>query len=228
MATAPNTESLISDVNGKNRTGTAVSTNIIVEVDGNAVGAIQQLSVNENRKITMIDEVGTDGHVDSVPSSSTNITGSCQRTRFDGLRMGQAFSRGWVHVKSQRIPFDIVIKDIFLSSDPNTVLITVIKNVWISKISYSYRANDFVIVEDMDWEAEDIFSKINNNNAVTNIDGARNFVIDSLNPFERAADRGDRRLRCGPFRYIVSPKHVGGASQDCVLAGDRFFAPVRI
>ena len=77
MATAPNTESLISDVNGKNRTGTAVSTNIIVEVDGNAVGAIQQLSVNENRKITMIDEVGTDGHVDSVPSSSTNITGSC-------------------------------------------------------------------------------------------------------------------------------------------------------
>lgn len=193
MAVAPNTQSLISDASGNNRTGTHVSTNIIIEVDGNAVGAVKELSVREQRPIAMIDEVGTDGHVDSVPQRSTNVTGSCQRTRFDGLRIAQAFSRGIIHVKAQRIPFDIVIKDIFLSSDPNTVLLTVIKNVWISNISVSYRAEDFVIVETMDWEAEDIFSTLNNNNAAISVGGARQITVQKLNPFEQAADRGDRR-----------------------------------
>lgn len=190
---APNTQSIIEDQDGRNRTGTSVSTNIIIEVDGNPVGAIKSLNVDESRTITQIDEVGTDGHIDSVPSKSTNISGSCQRVRYDNLRIAAAFSRPYIHVAAQRIPFNIVIKDIFASSDPNTVLITTIKNVWISKISYTYSADDFVIIENMDWEAETIYSQINNNNAVTNVDGARNLPLQTVNPFELAADRGDRR-----------------------------------
>src|SRR5690606_42104236 len=94
---APNTGSITTAEGGRNRTGTAVSTNIIIEVDGNAVGAIQSLSIKETRQIATIDEVGTDGHIDSVPSKSTDITVTCQRTRFDNLRVAAAFSRGFIH-----------------------------------------------------------------------------------------------------------------------------------
>lgn len=200
---APNTGSLTTAFEdpSRNRTGTHVSTNIIIEVAGNAVGAIRQLSVNEARTIAMIDEVGTDGHIDSVPQKSTDISGSCQRTRFDGLRMAQAFSRPYVHVAAQRIPFDIVIKDIFAATgatpgevDAAATLVTTIRNVWISKISVTYRADDFVIVEDMDWQAEHIYTTLGANNSAANgVPGARSLSLDPASPFEVAADKGDRR-----------------------------------
>jgi len=171
-----NTGSIIQGEAGENKTFTSVSTNIIIKVGDTPVGAIRSLSVNENRRISMIDEVGTDGHVDSVPSQSTNITGSCQRTRFNNLRMAAAFSRGYVHVHSQRIPFDIDIIDIFAGSDPGTHITTTIKNVWISKISYTFRSDDFVIVEDMDWEAEAISSIL----GVVKIAKKNGFILDII------------------------------------------------
>jgi hypothetical protein len=197
----PATGSILTGEGDINRTGTHVSTNIIIEVDGNAIGAVRQLSINEARRITQIDEVGTDGHIDSVPSQSTNITGSCQRTRFDGLRITAAFSRPFIHVAAQRIPFDLVIKDLFSATgashdvDPDgaTVLFTTLKNVWISKVSSTYRSDDFVIVDDMDWEAEHIYSRVAEANVVQAVTGGRQIPSLSLNSFEQAADRGDRR-----------------------------------
>jgi len=198
----PATGSKLTGEGDINRTGSHVSTNIIIEVNGNAVGAVKQLSINEARRITQIDEVGTDGHIDSVPSQSTNITGSCQRTRFDGLRITAAFSRPYIHLAAQRIPFDIVIKDLFAATgaahgaDPNeaTVLFTTLKNVWISKVSSTYRSDDFVIVDDMDWEAEHIYSRVvSGANVVGAITGGRQIPGLSLNSFEQAADRGERR-----------------------------------
>lgn len=189
----PNTGSKLTGEGTENRTGTHVSTNIIVEVGTEAVGAIRQLSVTETRRITQIDEVGTDGHIDSVPSQSTNITGSCQRTRFDNLRIAAAFSRGYVHVAAQRIPFDIVIKDLFAGGDEASILITTIKNVWISKIASTVRADDFVIVDDMDFEAEHIYSTLASGNAIPGVTGGRNLVIGPTSQYERDADKGDRR-----------------------------------
>lgn len=191
---APNTGSITETQEGFNRTGTHVSTNIIIEVGGNAVGAVKSLNVTESRSIATIDEVGTDGHIDSVPSKSTDVTGSCNRTRFDNLRIAAAFGRSYVHVAAQRIPFDIRIIDTFAGPDPASQLVTVIDNVWISKISYSYKADDFVIVEDMDWTAERIYTILGaNSNAVPGAAGGRNLPITQLDPFERQADRGDRR-----------------------------------
>lgn len=191
---APNTGSITTAEGGRNRTGTAVSTNIIVEVDGNAVGAIQTLSVQEQRSIATIDEVGTDGHIDSVPNQSTNITLNCTRTRFDNLRVAAAFSRGFIHAHSQRIPFDVVIKDIFAGDDPSTTLVTTIKNCWINQISYEYKSQDFVIAETMNLTAEHIFTTLGaNNNAVPAAAGGRNLPIGDSNAFELSADRGDRR-----------------------------------
>jgi hypothetical protein len=160
MVTAPNTQSTLALPNGVNKTSTAVSTNIIIYVNETPVGAVQQLRINETRQIKMIDELGTDGHIDSVPTKSTDIKGSCERIRFDRLRIAEAFSRGFVHVASQVYPFDIVIID-KQKRDQGSQISTVIKNVWITNISYTYSANDWVISDSMDWEAETIFSILN-------------------------------------------------------------------
>ena len=196
-----NTNTQLLDANGSNRTATHLSTNIIIKVDGNVVGAVKSLDVNESRSIKMIDEVGTDGHIDSAPQSSTNISGSCSRTRFDRMRIAEAFGRPFLHVKSQRIPFDIEIQDIFHDSDPNNAIITVIQNVWIKEIRYTYSADDFIIVDNMSWEAENIYSVMNNNNVVSAVgNGRANPII--LNAYEAQADSG---------------KYLGALDAACLL-----------
>lgn len=158
MAQAPNTQSTLTFESGKNRTSTALSTNIIIKVEGGAViGAIQTLTVNEKRTLKMIDEVGTDGHIDSAPNHSTNISGTCNRIRFDGARVAEAFGRDFIHVSSQAYPFDIVIMDRSRTAEADRIT-TVIKNVWINGIDTSYSADNWVIVENMSWEAETIYS----------------------------------------------------------------------
>lgn len=164
MANAPNTSSTLTLPSGINKTSTGISTNIIIMVNNTAVGAIQSMAISEKRGIKMIDEVGTDGHIDSVPNVSTNITGSCQRVRFDKLRITEAFSRGFVHVQSQVFPFDIVILDKQKAATGSQIS-TVIKNVWISGLDYTYQISDWVITDTMTWEAETIFSILNNGNS---------------------------------------------------------------
>jgi hypothetical protein len=160
VTNAPNTSSTLALPGGVNKTSTSLSTNIIILVNNTPVGAVQSLAINEKRAIKMIDEVGTDGHIDSAPNQSTNITGSCTRVRFDRLRIAEAFSRGFIHVASQVYPFDIVILD-KQKRDRGSQISTVIKNVWISGIDYTYQVNDWVITDTMSWEAEQIFSILN-------------------------------------------------------------------
>jgi hypothetical protein len=197
----PHTGSLIDD-KGRNTTRTGVSTQIVIQVDGNPIGAIQSLSWNENRPIHMVDEVGTDGHVDSVPKSSTNITGDCNRVRFDNLRMAAAFSRGFIHVSAQRIPFDILILDVFAADenpadgsfdDTDNIVTTIIKNVWISKLGVTLQSSDFVIAETMSWEAETIYSYLGQGQNVVPAPNARPLPIIDNDAFEKQADIGKRR-----------------------------------
>lgn len=183
MANAINTGSTLS-LDNANKTSTAIATNIIIMVNNTAVGAIQSMAISEKRGIKMIDEVGTDGHIDSVPNVSTNITGTCQRVRFDKLRIAEAFSRGFVHVASQVYPFDIVILDKQKRAQ-GAQISTVIKNVWISGIDYTYQANDWVITDSMTWEAETIFSVLG---------GGSNPNSAGGNPVAGHSERGDVRF----------------------------------
>lgn len=160
MAISPNTQSTLTLPSGVNKTSTSISTNIIILVNDVPVGAVQSLQVNEKREVKMIDELGTDGHIDSVPTRSTNISGSCQRIRFDRLRISEAFGRGFLHVASQVYPFDIVILD-KQKRDQGSQISTVIKNVWITGIDYQYQADNWIITDTMQWEAETIFSVLN-------------------------------------------------------------------
>lgn len=184
-----NTNSTLLGPDGLNKTSTAISTNIIIKVGPHAVGAVQDLKINENRGIQTIDEVGTDGHIDSVPNKSTDISGSCRRIRFDRMRIAEAFGRGFVHVASQRVPFDIVIIDNW-NGDGESAIITTIKNVWIESISYGFAAGDWIISDDMNWKAETIYSTLANGNAATGGEINRPLAVDSI---ERATDVGGRR-----------------------------------
>ena len=196
----PHTGSILTDA-GRNVTRTGVSTEIIIQVDGNPIGAIQSISYKEDRNIHMIDEVGTDGHIDSVPQKSTDISGDCTRVRFDNLRMASAFSRGFIHAASQRIPFDIVILDIFAADESDAdgfngsdnVITTVIKNVWIRNLGVTYTVSDFVISETMSWVAEHIYSYLGQGQNVVPAANARQIPIIDNDTFERATDIGQRR-----------------------------------
>lgn len=187
----PQTQSIIENANGSNRTGTALSTHIVIRVGLNPVGAIQNIDIKEDRTVTPIDEVGTDGHIDSAPTKSTNISGTCRRIRYDRLRVAEAFSRGFIHAKSQRVPFDIDIFDKW-NGDNENMIVTTIKNVWITGIDYAYAADNFLITDNMSWMAEDISSTIQGNNAA--IGGARGLVLQTDSEgIEQQTDRGLRR-----------------------------------
>lgn len=193
-AVYPQTGTAFTNGAGKNRIGAALSTNIIIKVGDSPIGAIQNITVNENRAIQMINEVGTDGHVDSAPRASTEITGNCTRIRFDRLRMAEAFSRGFVHVHSQRYPFDIDIIDTW-RGDGSSQILTVIRQVWIQSISYSYTADNFVISEQMSFTAEAIESHMvqSGQNVTSAAEGGGRSLTFFSDAIERAADVGSRR-----------------------------------
>ena len=186
---APNTGSITQQANGNDGTFVQLSTNIVVRVGAVAVGAIQSIEYTEQRTVTAIDEVGTDGHIDSAPTASTNITGSCQRIRFDRARVTEAFSRGFLHLHAQRIPFDIDIYDIS-NGDGSTAIITTIKNVWFNNLAVTMSATNWLITENAGFMAESIYSTLNGGNAATG--GLLGANIMQLNSIERAADMGKR------------------------------------
>ena len=191
MTQATNTNSTLTYPGGQNKTSTAISVNILITVrspTGNIpVGAIQTLSVSETRNIKMINEISTDGSIDSTPDSSTVITGSCDRIRFDRLRITEAFGRGFLHVASQAYPFDIVIFDKQKLAQGSQIS-TVIKNVWIKSLDYSYSSSDWVIMDRMTWQAEKIFSILNNGSSTPAAQGGEIAIPFSNIPVERAAD----------------------------------------
>jgi len=203
MASYPQTGSTIQLPSGVNSTSTAISTNILIAVRNPStggytpVGAVQTLDISEDRSVKFISEVGTDGQIDSVPNQSTKITGTCTRIRFDKLRIAEAFDRSFMHVSAQVYPFDIIIYDKQKYAVGSQVA-TVIKNVWIKRIGYKYDANDWVITDNMTWEAETIFSTVNGGPAA--VGGQLNlkpFGINNPNWIERQTDSGANGRRGG-------------------------------
>lgn len=190
----PQTQSIIEGPGGSNRTGTQISPMIVLRVGPNPVGAVQSMTINETRNVQAIDEVGTDGHIDSAPTKSTDISGSCRRVRYDRLRISEAFSRGFVHVKSQRIPFDIDIYDKW-NGDNENMIVTTIKNVWITGINYTYSADNWIVIDDMNWMAEDISSSLGGDGVrVAATGGARGLILQTDTAgIEAQTDRGQRR-----------------------------------
>jgi hypothetical protein len=181
-----------------NITATSIATNILITVRNPTapggyvpVGAVQSMAISERRPLKMVDEVGTDGHIDSVPNQSTNITGTCTRVRFDQLRIAEAFDRSFLHAASQVYPFDIIVFDKQKFATGSQIQ-TVIKNVWISGIDYTYQVSDWVITDTMTWEAETIFSMTLGGNpaAQGGYNQIQSFQQGNTNWIEVATDEG--------------------------------------
>ena len=192
MALYPQTGSQLYNDDGSNRTGTSLSTMIVVLVNNNPVGAIQTLSISERRSVKMIPEIGLDGFVDSAPNQATEISGNCTRVRLDRMRATEAFSRGFIHLASQRIPFDIQIIDRFVGASMDEAIVTMVRNVWLTDVSTDYSASDYVIADKISWKAEQIFSYIQGNGSAAATGGTRGMPLQ-IDSVERSTDIGGRR-----------------------------------
>lgn len=190
MVFRSNTGSTIVSPNGANVTSTAISTMCLITVGPNTIGAVQDLSVSERRDVKMVNEIGTDGSIDSVPTASAVFTGNCTRVRFDGMRVAEAFGRSYTHVMSQRFPFDITLIDRW-KGDGNASVITILHNCWITSIDWSLGADNWIISDKMAFVFERISSTLAGGPAATG--GVNTIPLATNAPtsdIEKAADTG--------------------------------------
>lgn len=141
-----------SNINAGHRTNSGLSTQIIIKVFNNPVGALQQLSVAQNRPLQRIQEIGTDGVIEIVPNSATTFELTANRIVFDQLRLPESFSREFRFINAQRVPFDIDVIDIS-GTDPNSPddtqnqSIMTYKNCWFTRYETPYTADNYIITE---------------------------------------------------------------------------------
>lgn len=141
-----------TNVNAGHRTNSGLSTQIIIKVYNSPVGALQQLSVAQNRPLQRISEIGTDGVIEIVPNAATTFELTANRIVFDQLRLPESFSRGFRFIAAQRVPFDIDVIDIS-GTDPNSPsddskkVIMTYKNCWFTRYETPYAADNYIITE---------------------------------------------------------------------------------
>nr|BDD46263.1 hypothetical protein 95 [bacterium] len=189
MATYPRTGSILDST-----TRTALSTQIIIMVNNEPVGAVQSFAESQDRSNKRIAEVGTDGTVELVPQSPANITLTINRIAFDGLNITEAFSRGFRNIQAQRIPFDIVVIDQFTGTGDDAI-ITTYHNCWFNKIGRTYNAEDYIITEDCGVDVEYV-SSLRGGDAVVlsqGTGGGRQLAGTQFDEVEGWADSGVRR-----------------------------------
>jgi hypothetical protein len=188
MATYPKSGSVLDGT-----TRTALSTQILILVNNEPVGAVQSFQETQNRQIKRIREVGTDGVIEAVPDSSADVDLTITRIVFDGLSLPEAFSRGFKNLKAQRIPFDIVVIDQYTGTDDDAV-ITTYQNCWFKTLSKTYSSENYVISETANVLVETVRT-IRGGEAValSQGTGGGRQVPTQLDDVELLADSGARR-----------------------------------
>lgn len=175
-------------------TRTSLSTQVIIMVNNEPVGAVQSFSETQQRSNTRITEIGTDGTVEVVPQKAAEITLQVKRIAFDGLSVTEAFARGFRNIQAQRIPFDIVVIDQFTGTGDDAI-VTTYHNCWFNNISKAYDTSNYIITEDCSVDVEYI-STLRGGEAVAlsaGAGGARQLEGTQYDSVEGAADSGARR-----------------------------------
>jgi hypothetical protein len=188
MATYPRTGSILDST-----TRTALSTQILIMVNNEPVGAVQSFQESQSRPAKRIAEIGTDGTVEIVPQEIAKFNLTVDRIVYDGLSVTESFSRGFRNVQAQRIPFDIVVIDQYTGTDDDAV-ITTYENCWFTSISKTYSADNFIITENVAIEVENIRT-LRGGEAVAlsqGVGGSRQ-VPTQIDEVELLADSGVRR-----------------------------------
>ena len=176
-----------TNINAGHRTNSGLSTQIIIKVYNNPVGALQQLSVNQARPLQRIPEIGTDGVIEIVPSGATTFELTANRIVFDQLRLPESFSKEFRFINAQRVPFDIDIIDIS-GAQPNSGaepgnarqhVVMTYKNCWFTSYQTPYAADNYLITETATLWCETAYL------AKTGRDGPKNGI---LRPLETLGD----------------------------------------
>ncbi|MHA2069945.1 MAG: hypothetical protein ACXABY_36740 [Candidatus Thorarchaeota archaeon] len=164
-------------------TQTGLSTQILVQVDGQGVGAIQTMGVAQSRGLQRVAEIGTDGVIELVPNSMTLVSITVNRIVFDKKRMTESFQRGFMNIHAQRIPFDILVFDFQqaqsntdptvgkanvpgldlissfdVGSDEEGIITHVYENCWFESLTTNYQASDYIVAEDATIQCEFVHS----------------------------------------------------------------------
>ncbi|MFA5023438.1 MAG: hypothetical protein WC523_00575 [Patescibacteria group bacterium] len=196
--TFPNTGSAVN-VRAPN---TGLSTQIIIKVSGTAVGALQRLTVTQNRPLERIKEVGTDGVIEIVPNGPTTFELSASRIVFDQVRLPEAFLRGFRFINAQRLPFDIEILDMSSVKTPGTdisnapeIVVATYKNCWFTTYSTPYTADNYVITEEATMWCETAYiSSPTGEFDIPNSGGARGLQSQTdTSTIEHSVNSGSRR-----------------------------------
>ena len=146
----PNTQTTVDSTG----TSTGLSTQIIIQINDVAVGALQSFQVAQARGLNRVKEIGTDGVIEIVPQQATEFTITANRLVFDQLRLPEAFQRGFRFINAQRIPFEIKVFDVGQSdplsadpaADPNVIVMTY-TGCWFSDYSTPFNADNYLITE---------------------------------------------------------------------------------
>lgn len=199
MASYPYTGTLFDSeaVTGA-KTRTNLSTQIVVYVNNQPVGAIQDFQERQQRTIKKITEVGTDGIIESVPQSATTITLTVRRIVFDGLSLPESMARGFRNIHAQRIPFDIVVIDRFTGTEEEGgAIVTTYHNCWFESLGKSYTTGDYTITEDATLSVEAISTERNGAPIASSqgVGGGRDLGSEGrqIDSVEQAADYGTYR-----------------------------------
>lgn len=176
-----------STMNSKISTG--LSTQIIIKAGTETVGAIQSLSVKQNRPLERIKEIGLDGVLEIVPKSITDVTLDVNRIVFDQLSISEAFARGFVNLKSQRIPFEILVID-RTGGDGNLSILHTYTNCWFTSMNIDYKSADYIIAQSATIWAEDVSTTRNGENATGGGPRGINYQEEQR---ERDTDKGSFR-----------------------------------
>jgi hypothetical protein len=167
---------------------TGLATQIIISVEGEHVGAIQSLQITHTRNNSGIKEVGLDGFLEIVPNQPTTYDVSVERIVFDRLRLPEAFARGFINIKSQVLPFDILILDRSNGDGEGLIKHTLI-NCWFKSYVHKYASNDYILTESGSLTCEDIATSLGNTGESAVQGGARGIVYQ-VNDRERQTDTG--------------------------------------
>jgi hypothetical protein len=138
---------------GNRQPNSGLSTQIVIKVDNQPVGALQRLSVNQSRQLERVKEIGTDGVVEIIPNQATTFELTASRLVFDQLRLPEAFARGFRFINAQRLPFDIDVYDLSAIKSPNGtdtagIVVMTYKNCWFTSYSTPYAADTYLITEE--------------------------------------------------------------------------------
>jgi len=169
-----------------------LSTQVVIKVGRTTVGAIQRLQIQQNREMSVWEEIGTDGVVEIHPKGAAKISLNVSRIVFDELRITEAFARGFVNLQAQRIPFDIQIIDRSSSMTETDAIIHTLHNCWFKSYAPSYQADNYIISEEATLVCEYITSSRQGQSV--SVGGARGVTYE-YDTVERSTDINGRRGR---------------------------------